>query len=307
MTQLVQSACPGCKNVLHPRRMAPSADPLQALRVGHAGQATGRSRATGGGHAACSYQANTVPATRKAPAPVARLVTPTAGTAAAAPVAIPLTKAPAAIPISQRPVSSPFSKLDPTEEAAAPRTARRRRSSGGWWKGPVLGLAVLVIAAILTVALWDKIVALVPPDEDSVAQNDKGEDLLAKAPTPKHETKHPTTTKGPRTRTSPRITSGPRTTRRLRQSRPNPCRPDRYAQTQTEPIEPAEVEAGSLTPGEQSVPTLRPGHQRSRLSLCQPGSKWAAHAAKAAQFQELHRELAARHEYSVQPDGPSQR
>jgi hypothetical protein len=117
-------------------------------------------------------------------APVARLVAPQPGITTAAPLAI---------PVAQPANGSPFASLRESEEDTAPRAGRKRKN-GGWWKGPVLALAVFVLAGIVAVANWDRIKALVPPEDEPVVQNDKNKEPVA-PPTPlKDVGKKPPTT-----------------------------------------------------------------------------------------------------------------
>jgi len=114
------------------------------------------------------------PATRKGhitSTPPARVVAPVVGITAAAPLAV---------PVAPTSAGSPFSDFDPTEETTTSRGPRRRRKRGSWWKGPVLALAVLVIAGIVAIANWDRIVALLPPmpGDEQVAQDDKNKDPI---------------------------------------------------------------------------------------------------------------------------------
>jgi hypothetical protein len=150
MSQLVQSACPGCKNLLR----IPAEWLHQQVRCKHCGLV---------------LQVKQPTASARPSAPAARKAQVTAAPAV-----------PAAAPA---PSGSPFADLTAEEEETSYRRARRRRKQGTWWKLPVLSLAVLAIAVVVTIVNWDRIIALLPlPDEQPAAQKDKDKDPVAEPP-----------------------------------------------------------------------------------------------------------------------------
>jgi hypothetical protein len=187
MTQLVQSACPGCQRLLRiPAEWLPQ--PMRCKHCGMVMQAkpyASAARVVPTPTAAPAHR-TPIPPTRKGQVttPVARPVAPPAGIAAAAPMAI---------PVAQAANGSPFADLEPSEDDAAPRS-RRCRKSGGWWKGPVLAFAVFVLAGIVAYLNWDRIKGLLPPDDEPVAQIDKSKEPVAAPPAVKDGGKKPPTT-----------------------------------------------------------------------------------------------------------------
>jgi len=177
MSQLVQSACPGCKHLLR----IPSEWLHQPIRCKHCGMVMQDKRyAAASRIASTSGSAPTYRTSASGPGkeqvttapPVAKLVAPPVGITAAAPVAVPMT---------QSVNSSPFADLPVQEDTTAARTGPRRRRQRGGWKGPLFAVAVCVIAGIFAYVnrqmLLDNVAALIPADPDQVASNsrDKGE------------------------------------------------------------------------------------------------------------------------------------
>lgn len=139
MAQVVQAACPGCRQVLR----IPHEWVEQPMKCKHCGLV---------------FRARTKAA---APPPAPQPVRPAAARPAVAPAA---------------PVA-PFADLtDPTPEAPAGTAPtapfdfdalpssrrRRRRSRGGWWKGAVLALCTLGVAAVVAVLAWPTLSRLAP-------------------------------------------------------------------------------------------------------------------------------------------------
>ena len=169
MTQLVQSSCPGCKQLLR----IPADWLHQAIRCKHCGMVMqARQPAMPAAPVARPVSPTPLPATRKAS------VTPAA---------------PLAVPVVPAATGSPFADFASGEETA-PRASRRRKS-GGWWKGPAIALAVFILAGVVAVANWQRIVALFPPlsEDEPVAVNDKTRDPVAEPPVKKQEEKKQTT------------------------------------------------------------------------------------------------------------------
>jgi hypothetical protein len=145
MAQLVQSKCPGCKNILR----IPADWLHQPIRCKHCGLVMHAKQPA----APARTPAAPPPASPKrtpAPAPRPAQVVP-------APAAV--TPAAPAVPASG---GSPFADLTADDEDEPRRRQRRRQQGGGWWKGPNLALAVLVTAGVVAVLNWDRILALMP-------------------------------------------------------------------------------------------------------------------------------------------------
>ncbi len=178
MSQLVQAACPGCKNLLR----IPAEWLHQSMRCKHCGMVMHAKQ-----QPTLARVASVSPPTpaHRTPPPATRK-----GQVTPAP-AVPL-----AVPVAQAADGSPFAAFDPTEEETTPRGARRRRKGGSWWKGPALALAVLVIAGIVAIANWDRIVAQISSisDDEPIAQNDKNKDPIAEPPAKNLSVKKPSTT-----------------------------------------------------------------------------------------------------------------
>jgi hypothetical protein len=91
---------------------------------------------------------------------------------------------------------------------------------------------VLVLATVVLVAKWDYISeqlgALVPPDENSVAQNDKGKEPVVETPPPKPEPRTPTTKKATPVNEKPKEGPRPKKTESPRPvtPRPTPSNPE---------------------------------------------------------------------------------
>jgi hypothetical protein len=156
MAQLVQSKCPGCKNVLR----IPADWLQQPIRCKHCGLVM---------HAKQSTTPAQTPASPP-PSPPKRPAAATPKTAQAVP-------SPAAVksvaPVAPTAGGSPFADLTVDDEDTPRRRRRRRQHGGGWWKGPVLALAVLVTAGVVAALKWERILALLPA-QTTIA--DKGDD-----------------------------------------------------------------------------------------------------------------------------------
>ncbi|MGH7169934.1 MAG: hypothetical protein ACRELG_06630, partial [Gemmataceae bacterium] len=190
MSQLVQSACPGCKNLLR----IPSEWLHQPMRCKHCGMVMQDKR-----YVAFSRMASTArptpshptppPATRKeqvTTAPVAKLVAPLAGIT---------TSAPLAVPVARPANGSPFADLRMEEQETAPRTARSPRRRGGGWKGPLFAFTVFVIAGFVAYLNWERLAALLPADDNPVARNSRDDAAVSEQPKKTRATPHPSTPK----------------------------------------------------------------------------------------------------------------
>ena len=141
MSQLVQSACPGCKNLLH----IPAEWLHQPIRCKHCGMvlaAKQYAKPRAGRNCFCAGPSHSGGATRRDAG--ADHIRGTTGR-------------------SRSPGVRRITILRPRFHRGAghaPQRARRRKR-GSWWKGPAVALAVLVIAGIVTIAYWDPIVAQV--------------------------------------------------------------------------------------------------------------------------------------------------
>lgn len=142
MSQVVQSTCPRCKKLLR----IPGDWLHQPIRCKHCGMI---------------LQAKRSPTTsRTASAPTPRQEQDTTDKPAA----------PLAVPIAAGVTSAPFADVRGEEEQPPP-TRRRRSRSGGRWKGPVLILAVFVLAGFAVYFNWERLAALLPPDDNPTVGN----------------------------------------------------------------------------------------------------------------------------------------
>jgi hypothetical protein len=143
MAQVVQAACPGCKQVLRiPAEWI--AQPMKCKHCGLIFQA--RPRAIPVARAVSAAKPQPAPPVPKpvvnltrTPLPPARKVTP--GVPVAAPVAVPVQAPPSG--------GTPFSQLD-FDASSGGGTVRRRRRRGSWWKGAVLAFCILGVAVGVT-------------------------------------------------------------------------------------------------------------------------------------------------------------
>jgi hypothetical protein len=171
MSQLVQSACPGCKNVLR----IPTEWLHRPMRCKHCGMVMqAKSSAVSARSASIpSGKQTPLPASRKGQAmavPVAEPVVPSEGVTSAA---LP------AVPVAPAVNSSPFTDLTIAQQTSAPRTRRRGSRSGGSGKGPLLALAVFLITAFIIGGFiayrnLDRLTALFPVDDDADARKNQG-------------------------------------------------------------------------------------------------------------------------------------
>ncbi len=284
MAQLVQSACPGCKNVLH----IPAEWLQQPIRCKHCGTVL-------------QAKPTTTPARTAAVPPRAAGNRPSSSAtrkpqASLAPAASPAT--PPAHAAAAAPPSSPFAEIGPREEDDAPRSRRRRRQRGGWWKGPAVALAVFLIAGIVAVANWDRIVALLPPspeDEQAVAQNDKSKDPVAQAPRKNVEGKKPpTTSKAHPVKDNPKKSNPPE---KGSSSKPPKSAPPKTVVT-PKPVTPRP--SNSPYPRRALVISV---HDYLYANPIQNGQM----RRQRSQFPHVYREPESRLERAVEPGRPSQR
>ena len=235
MAQLVQSACPGCKNVLR----IPAEWLHQPIRCKHCGLVMqARQPPVASRVAVTTPPAPTKrtppPPTRNTPAkpaaPVARLVTPPAG-GSAAPLAIPLTRAPAAVAVAQVPAAIPLTRADqfaffqhgpyrgglsapnlPSRSQGRqlverPRSRPRRPCDRQYRRRRLLG---------------QHSPPAFPPDDEPIAQGEKvGDPVVVTPPKPPDRSKPTTPAKARQISPVQRITGAPRTIR-PGQSRPDP-------------------------------------------------------------------------------------
>jgi hypothetical protein len=170
MAQLVQSKCPGCKNVLR----IPADWLHQPIRCKHCGLVMqAKQPAAPAPTPAAPPQAPPKRPAAPAPRPVQAVPAPAAGTPAAP-----------AVPASG---GSPFADLT-ADDGDAPRRRRRRHPhGGGWWKGPVLALAVLVTAGVVAALNWERILALMPAQTTIADKKDEDDDTSVEQPEKKSE------------------------------------------------------------------------------------------------------------------------
>ncbi|HZY84970.1 MAG TPA: hypothetical protein VFE78_09075, partial [Gemmataceae bacterium] len=175
MSAVVQATCPGCKNVLR----IPADWLHQAIRCKQCGTVL------------------------QAKHPVAR---PASHTPAPPPRGV--RAAPLARPAPTN--GSPFGDLSAAD--SGPSVRRRRRRGGAWWTGPVIAVAVLLLAGVAAALNWSRIKNILEidppatPTSPAVAittptEKDKGAAAVVqpeKPPKPK-ETKRP----GPTTKPAP--------------------------------------------------------------------------------------------------------
>ncbi|MHB1425015.1 MAG: caspase family protein [Gemmataceae bacterium] len=146
MSRLVQSSCPGCKN----RLRIPAEWLDKSIRCKHCGLV---------------LQAKQAAASPRNPA--------------APPDAAPAI--PVALPVPQPLSGSPFADLRGEEEAVLRRRRRQRKSQGGWM-GPTLALAVFVIAGFVVYLNWERLAALLPTDDEPLAQNNRDNGAVKETP-----------------------------------------------------------------------------------------------------------------------------
>jgi hypothetical protein len=184
MSQLVQSACPGCKTVLRiPADWLP-----QAIRCKHCGMVL---QAKSSASAARATPSQRTPPRKEqiTAAPVAKAAPPTGITPAVAPAV------PVAQPAAVAQPGSLFGDLREKEQQPARRRSRRAAKGGGWWKGPLVGMAALIVAVTAVWLSWDHLAALIPPDdEDAVVENTKNKDTES-TPPPKTDMDKPSPVK----------------------------------------------------------------------------------------------------------------
>ena len=231
MAAVVQATCPNCKSVLR----IPADWLHQAIRCKQCGTV---------------LQARQ-PAAQQTPAP--------SGKAVPVAKAVPAPAAKPAATFRAAPANgSPFGDLADTE--AGPVRRRRRRGTP-WWTGPVIALAVLLLAGVVAVLNWQRIksilevdapakagkpaspaVAIVPPREkEKEAEPVREPEKPPKPATPK-ETKRPTPT------TKPPARPTPATKPALKSPSPPPRRPD-----------PTPVVSEPPMPDPSKQPAPRPG------------------------------------------------
>lgn len=154
MSQLVQSACPGCKN----RLRIPAAWLHQSIRCKHCGMVL-----------QVKQQAGSSRASAEAPRPEQ----PT-----------PATAVPVAVPVAQAANDQPFSDLRANEEETTSRARRRRRKNSGWWKGPALAVAVFgfIIGAFALFLNRERLTALLSPNDEPAVQNPRDKGAIKETP-----------------------------------------------------------------------------------------------------------------------------
>jgi len=141
MSTVVQSTCPGCKQVLR----IPADWLTKAVRCKR-----------------CGLLLQARPAAKPSvarPASITRTPPP-----AAAPVPV------AAVAVAPTAGGDPFAQLDAADVAPVRPARYRRRGAGGWWKGPVVALSVLVIAGLIAVFAWPYVRDALRPPAVTVAQ-----------------------------------------------------------------------------------------------------------------------------------------
>jgi hypothetical protein len=162
MSQVVQSACPGCKH----RLRIPAEWIHQSIRCKHCGMVL-------------QVKPQAAPAPRKEPA------TPSDTVPEAAP--------------AQATNDQPFSDFGTDENESTLRARRRRRKNSGWWKGPALALAVFVfiLGGFALFLNRERISALFATNDEPATENrrDKGAITTTPAKTNKSQ---PAPVKGPR-------------------------------------------------------------------------------------------------------------
>src|SRR5262249_38927249 len=128
MTQVFQSTCPGCRNVLR----IPAAWVTQAMRCKHCGMVLQAKNPPAA--------ATPLPGQLAKPKAVARPVGPATLTPP------PATRAPVVAVPTAIPVGRPASARDPFANLSQGGPAQRRPASGGWWKGIALLVCVAAVA-----------------------------------------------------------------------------------------------------------------------------------------------------------------
>ncbi len=162
MSRLVQSTCPGCKKLLHiPAEWLP-----QPIRCKHCGMVLRLK------------QSAVPPPSKKTQGTVAPAAKQVAASAAIAPVAQPVN-------------GSPFADLRGDEQATSSPPSRRRRKKGRGWIMPAFTLALLVVTGFVAYLNWDRIAALIPADEQPVAEKAKDKGAVVEPRPGKQSAKQP--------------------------------------------------------------------------------------------------------------------
>ncbi len=173
MSQVVQSACPGCRH----RLRIPAEWLHQSIRCKH-----------------CGMILQVKPQAGSAPVPAAAPRKEQVKPAATVPVA-----APAVATANEQ----PFRDLGVSEKETSSHLRRRRKSSG-WWKGPALAVTVFtfIVGGFSLYLNWGRLTALLSPNDEPAVQKPTDKSIVTQPPA-KTNKSQPAPAKSPRPAANP--------------------------------------------------------------------------------------------------------